>query len=510
MNGFYRDGSSCNACPHKCATCSTGSVCITCSNNDTRSLTDNCNCLSGFYDAGSAVCQTCPVLCKTCASATECTSCHEDKNRILSNGQCVCKTGFYQVVLQNGTLTCEPCDASCTSCALLPDHCTNCDPKANRVLGYDAQGNQVCNCKSGYNANSNGNCVQSNCVADPFCSTCLTVLGTSSCISCIAATHRKLKLPEQTCVCKDGYYDKNGICLACSSGCAKCNNATTCDRCVVSARTNNDGSCKCPDGYFFTTSPTLRYCKQCPNYTLTCLNSQQALTCVENFKLVSGSCICPAGRFIDNLGKCQACVSGCSKCSSPSDCQACKVPLLLQANSCVNRCGPGYYQNGFVCTPCSQGCASCSGPNICMICLAGQLSYNGFCYNNCPAGSVASNSSTCIDCNTPCKTCTEHPSKCTTCQSCCGNLFNYKCLDTCPVGTYAINGTCQYCAFNCKSCLGSNTTCTACPSGKILFNGHCYDKCPYVMIGGVCTFNCAKGLYKTAINQCEKCDSQCA
>ena len=30
------------------------------------------------------------------------------------------------------------------------------------------------------------------------------------------------------------------------------------------------------------------------------------------------------------------------------------------------------------------------------------------------------------------------------------------------------------------------------------------------MIGGICTFNCAKGLYKTPINQCEKCDSNCA
>jgi len=29
------------------------------------------------------------------------------------------------------------------------------------------------------------------------------------------------------------------------------------------------------------------------------------------------------------------------------------------------------------------------------------------------------------------------------------------------------------------------------------------------MIGGVCTFNCAKGLYKTPINQCVLCDLNC-
>lgn len=152
----------------------------------------------------------------------------------------------------------------------------------------------------------------------------------------------------------------------------------------------------------------------------------------------------------------------------------------------------------------------CQGANICLICLSGQLSYNGFCYNNCPAGSVASNSSTCVECNLPCKTCTEHPSKCTACSSCCGNLFNFKCLESCPVGTYAINGSCQYCAYNCKTCIGADTTCTSCASGKILYNGACYDKCPYLMIGGICTFNCANGLYKTVMNQCEACDSRCA
>lgn len=30
------------------------------------------------------------------------------------------------------------------------------------------------------------------------------------------------------------------------------------------------------------------------------------------------------------------------------------------------------------------------------------------------------------------------------------------------------------------------------------------------MIGGICTFNCAAGLYKTNINKCERCDSSCA
>jgi hypothetical protein len=31
-----------------------------------------------------------------------------------------------------------------------------------------------------------------------------------------------------------------------------------------------------------------------------------------------------------------------------------------------------------------------------------------------------------------------------------------------------------------------------------------------MMVGGICTFQCAKGLYKTAMNRCESCDSRCA
>ena len=509
LSGYYQNGSLCNACPYKCANCTNANVCTTCSDAATRNFNDSCNCLTGFYDAGVAACASCPSLCKTCSSATNCTSCFTENNRVLNNGLCVCATGWFQVVNTNGSFSCSKCDPSCNSCSLLATQCTDCDRSANRILGYDSLGNQVCNCISGYARNAQGNCVQSNCTADINCETCLTVLGTSTCIKCIAATFRTLVLPQSKCFCRTGFWDNNGECTPCASGCASCTSATTCTQCVVSANSNGDGSCKCPDGTFFTTTP-IRYCNQCANYTLTCVSLTQALTCQTNFTLVNGVCVCPRGNFINNLGQCVPCINGCATCNSSTNCLACVEPLLLQVNTCVNRCGPGFYQNGFVCTPCSSGCVSCTGPNICLICGSGRLAYNGFCYNTCPAGSVASNTSfTCVDCNAPCATCVEHPSKCTTCTSCCGSLFNFQCLTSCPVGTYSINGTCQYCAYSCATCLGSNTTCTSCPAGKILFNGACYDQCPYVMIGGVCTFNCAKGLYKTPINQCASCDSNC-
>ena len=507
--GFIQNGVLCDACPVKCGACTTTTVCSTCSDATTRTLANNCDCNPGFYHSGTAVCSACPTLCLTCSSATVCLTCDASLNRALVNGQCVCATGFFQVVNPDGSLTCSACSPSCNACSLTADRCTDCSAANNRLLGYDASGNQVCNCFPGFHPNSQGQCVQSNCTGSNYCSNCITVLGVSQCIKCIAATQRTLVLPQQKCECKDGYYDNNGICTTCGSGCAKCSSATNCTQCVASSNTNNNGTCKCPDGFFFTISP-IRYCKRCANYTLTCSSLTQALTCQTNFTLTNGLCTCPQGRYINFLGECQPCISGCLTCNSSTSCQACQQPLLLQGNACVGRCGPGYYQNGFICSPCSAGCAMCKGPNICLICLSGQLSYNGFCYRNCPAGSVKSNSSSCVECNSPCKTCTEHPSKCTTCKSCCGNIFNFKCLEICPVGTYAINGSCQYCAYTCKSCLGSNTTCTACPNGKILYSGSCYDKCPYLMIGGICTFKCANGLYKTAMNECKACDSRCA
>lgn len=511
LSGYFQNAALCTACPYQCATCNVGTVCATCADNTTRDTTSpTCGCLTGFYDSGSAICSACSALCLTCNSSSTCTSCVTANNRTLINGQCVCSVGFYQIVNTDGSLTCGKCAPTCTQCSLLPTLCSNCDPNANRILGFDANGNQVCNCLPGFSANSNGDCVQSNCNADPYCSNCQTVLTSSICIRCVASTNRVLVLPSQKCLCQQGFFDLNGICTACSAGCATCTNSTTCTQCVVSATNNKDGSCSCPVGYYFTVSP-IRFCTQCPQYSISCTSAIAATACKPNFNLVNGVCVCPNGRFINANGQCVSCTSGCLNCNSSTSCNVCNTPLLLQDNTCLNRCGPGYYQSGFICMKCSTGCAACSTANVCTFCQAGQLSYNGFCYVNCPAGSVASlNTSTCVACNAPCGTCTEHPSKCTSCSSCCGSLFNFQCLTSCPVGTFSVNGTCQYCSYSCATCLGSNSTCTSCPSGKVLYNGACYDKCPFVMIGGICTFNCAKGLYKTPINSCVACDSTCA
>ena len=214
--GFYQNGTTaCPACPVKCASCSVGTVCLTCSDNATRDSNNNCECIAGYYSVNTAVCVKCPALCQTCSSATTCLSCNTANNRALVNGQCVCATGFFQVVNADGSLSCSACDPSCEACSLTADRCTNCKAADNRILGYDSTGAQVCNCLPGYHPNSNNFCVQSNCASQQYCATCLTVLGVNQCINCIAATHRTLVLPAQTCNCMDGFHDVNGICTPC-------------------------------------------------------------------------------------------------------------------------------------------------------------------------------------------------------------------------------------------------------------------------------------------------------
>ena len=499
--GFYRTGSNCTTCPVRCATCQTAGVCLTCSDTITRSASPNCVCLDGFFESGGAVCTRCQPLCRTCASSTSCTSCFTDTNRALQFGQCVCATGFYQFTNPDLTVSCLACSPSCTSCSLLPTLCNNCDGPSNRVLGIDSNNQQACVCRTGFIENANRQCVQAGCSLT-FCSECQTVLTTNICIRCLADSNRFLALPSQTCQCNSGLYDAAGICTACASGCAVCTSGTTCRQCVASATNGTNGVCNCLDGYFFATIPS-RHCRLCPRACSNCTSDTVCSACNTNYILSDRICTCPNGFFVNNNSQCTLCLNGCQTCNSTTSCIACNLPLLLQETSCVSRCLPGFYQAGFSCMKCSEGCSACNEQYICQICNAGRLEFNGFCPTSCPPGAVANADRTkCLPCNAPCLTCNEHPSQCTSCSACCGSLFNKECLTSCPVGTFSSEGACKFCSFNCASCIGTNNTCTACPVGKILYNAACYDKCPFIMIGGICTFNCAAGLYKKNINQC--------
>ena len=59
-----------------------------------------CPCLNGYYEDTGKLCKSCAAsaYCDTCkldASGTfACTACKCEQHRELSNGQCVCKSGY--------------------------------------------------------------------------------------------------------------------------------------------------------------------------------------------------------------------------------------------------------------------------------------------------------------------------------------------------------------------------------------------------------------------------------
>lgn len=508
VSGYYESNGECKVCPSKCNGCQVNGVCSACADPLRRKLDQNCDCPAGFFDDGSSTCKTCNSLCKTCTNSTSCTSCFSENNRTLVNGQCVCASGFYQVVNSDNTVTCRKCSSECKECSG-PTLCLNCDAASNRLIAYDDFGRQTCSCAPGYNALKDGSCVQNGCTADPFCQDCDEARGVKVCIQCVASTNRVLAIPQYACVCKEGFYDDKGVCRPCSSGCAKCSNATVCERCAVSATNNTNGTCSCPQSYFFAVEP-LRFCKRCKPYCLKCNDDNSCETCLPGFTPGSnGECVCARGKYVNSNLQCVQCINNCTVCSSETNCTLCTGGYFLQDQKCVTRCNLGYYISGVVCEKCQDGCAHCDRAGSCLICEAGRYAFNGLCYVNCPSGSIAEvTNMTCLACNSPCGTCTQHPSKCLTCLS--GNFFEFGCVDSCPVGTYSENKTCKYCAFECAACLGSANTCIACPDGQYLFEAKCYAKCPIPLVNGKCPNLCPAGYFTQAANgNCVKCSDKC-
>ena len=148
--------------------------------------------------------------------------------------------------------------------------------------------------------------------------------------------------------------------------------------------------------------------------------------------------------------------------------------------------------------------------------------YNGACYSICPAGTIGDSSQSnwnCVPCNSPCQTCMNHPSFCTSCQIGMGYLqtsaADQGCVQSCNDGTFASNGVCQVCDFSCATCLGSATNCISCPNNQILYQGGCWTTCPAILLqstgtgSATCVNSCPDGFYKVSATACAPCSPQC-
>ena len=103
-------------------------------------------------------CQACDSTCKKCEeSSLKCTECDKDNDfRVLgTNDDCVCMDGFLELLGECMDTTCRDIDPNCQSCAFNPEtkekECLTCGD--NRIVE-----NGVCKCKVGYYEGSDNTC----------------------------------------------------------------------------------------------------------------------------------------------------------------------------------------------------------------------------------------------------------------------------------------------------------------------------------------------------------------
>jgi proprotein convertase subtilisin/kexin type 5 len=173
---------------------------------------------------------------------------------------------------------------------------------------------------------------------------------TSSCIPCTAPGELKIR----------------GFCLSCVNFCDTCQNQQQCQICQVTAQLTLTNQCQClPIAYVLQTN-----CRRCPSGCTTCTSGTNCLNCDSAYNLVLGECLmkCPAGTF-PRGSTCLNCDYLCAQCQRTDFCNTC----VARAYKADNRC-----------LPCHSSCGNCSGPRDedCTSCSGDFLLSAGRCLRN--------------------------------------------------------------------------------------------------------------------------------
>lgn len=95
-NGYFINGTKCQQCPYQCHNCTApNGDCETCVDPQHRDITQECKCITGYFDSGSVNCTKCMSSCLTCTNATSCDSCNTTEHRYPKGGICLCMDGYY-------------------------------------------------------------------------------------------------------------------------------------------------------------------------------------------------------------------------------------------------------------------------------------------------------------------------------------------------------------------------------------------------------------------------------
>ena len=312
--------------------------CIPCPRNSESFLnaisSADCHCVAGYtFNNESASCESCPVGKFSKGNKSDCVNCAE---------------GYYNAFV--GASACRLCPPAYTSrpgqTYCIPSLCDGC-PVGKYSSKIGSTSSDACiDCASGtYSLGTCQSCIM--CPLGKFSNA-----HSSTCEDCPVNTYANTTQSEECYQCPEHQYnDQTGssACLLCDAGYHKPDFETSCVSCPSRFTSNRGSSCfiqclpgsiqlntqectPCTPGYFEKDG----VCVACAAGTYQ--NSAMAtdcLLCESNYVSQSGSIICDqcgAGTYA-NVDKCSPCPPNTYKTSGDSECIACPVNLFSQAGS---------------------------------------------------------------------------------------------------------------------------------------------------------------------------------
>ncbi|GAA6027990.1 hypothetical protein JCM8097_001818 [Rhodosporidiobolus ruineniae] len=239
-------------------------------------------------------------------------------------------------------------------------------------------------------------------------------------------------------------------------------------------------------------------CVACPTNASTCSSATVATQCNDGFYLQPNK----------TSKTCEQCTAPAATCSSATVATSCKEGFYLKGNACVDDCGNEFFKDApqgqiAKCSACASTALKCSSATVATECKDGNfLAADGSCGGTC-SGATFPNST-----NKKCDACTDQfaatcdAEKSLTCKE---NHFiveaTNKCAEEengCPAKTYLATTVCKACGDNVTACNAGGAS--ACDEGFLLYQNHCVNG-----EGG-----CPKKSYLSDSTTCTDCSDQYA
>jgi proprotein convertase subtilisin/kexin type 5 len=516
----------CNGCDPKCQVCSgsLNSQCTSCTTSGANEafLQGGTTCVASCTGATVAnstthVCDDCPSNCDVCSSASVCTTCAATYGLLSNACHNPCPNSYW---LNGGT--CSSCDLKCILCSTSATTCSACTLTGSNKAYLDGT-SCVATCPAMTFPSTSPNLCNG---CDPKCYTC-TAASASSCSACTStAGPDEAFLSGTTCTqsCPTATFPSSAthVCEPCPSDCDVCSSSSACTTCAVTyGLLNSTCHNPCPSSYFLSSG----VCVGCDPKCTTCSGTlaTECSVCTAGYVLTVSTCDsnCLSGYGLSSTpGVCLQCDAKCTSCDLlATNCSVCQtvapdVAYLLNL-TCLAVCPNGYFPDDNAgagpntCGTCHAYCAVClsSAVTNCSSCASTYTLSGSTCDSACLSGyGPASNSpGVCILCTSPCLTCQELPTNCSTCVQTPSRHYlhkisstSFECVTVCPAPTFPNNGT-----LTCDPCPSG---CTECNSSSYCFSCNYTAGYAFQNTTNLCKNPCPLGFYKENSTNCSMCN----